>query len=245
MPPGAEAAEGEFGFVLGERRANVLDALALAVPSLARGRTATLVDASEAPDSSERTARQALVPPVSCDIPATRAGDPRFPLSQWEHDQTTAWIVTGSPGCAGDVVTELSAARARGVVALTLEAAALPAHGPGLRVVSATAGVVPEGTASDPRGDELRRFSAALGHLTWWTALGRDASTLARLALRDLPADLATLPATVLDRRRRARERLSAARARLWTTDSSGWSAAHTMPRSVCALDVRAQSTSR
>jgi hypothetical protein len=44
-----------------------------------------------------------------------------------------AWLVSGSPRCAINVVGELSEAQVRGVVALTLEAAALPVHASGLR----------------------------------------------------------------------------------------------------------------
>ncbi len=183
-------------------------------------------------------AHLALSPPVSCDIPAMTAGDARFPIAQWAHAKTPAWIVSGSPRCATDLVTELSAARVPGVVALTLEAAVLPPHPPGLRVVSASAGVVPNGLASDSRDEELKRFAAALGRVTWWTALGRDASTLARLAVSDLPADLATDPTIVRQRRLLARERLAESRARLWTSESAGWSGAQTMPRTVCTVDA-------
>ena len=47
----------------------------------------------------------------------------------------------------------------------------------------------PEADPRDPRGEELRRFTATLGRAGWWTALGRDAATLARRALLALPVD--------------------------------------------------------
>jgi hypothetical protein len=149
--------------------------------------------------------------------------------------------VTGSPGCARDVVGELSAAHARGLVALTLEAAALPVHGPGLRVVTASAAVVPETAAEDTRDDELRRFAATLGAVSWWTALGRDAATLARVAVRQLPTDSAGEAHEVTARRTRARSLLADSRARLWTTESTAWQADHTMKRTICAVDAPAK----
>jgi hypothetical protein len=171
-------------------------------------------------------------------MPAARAGDPRFPLAPWEKQKTTAWLVTGSPSCARDLAGELSAAHARGLLALTLEAAALPPHAAGLRVLSASAGIVPNSAASDTRDDELRRFETTLGDVSWWTALGRDAATLARTAVRQLPPGLASDAHEVAERRAQARDRLQASRARLWTTEAAGWSPDRTMKRSICAVDA-------
>jgi hypothetical protein len=244
VPPAEAVATHAFGFVLGEPRREVIDALGRAAPSLGTDGVAPVVDESEvtvfaAPGG--RLGGMTLMPAVSCDVPANRAGDPRFPLSKWEHDKTHAWLVSGSPGCARDVVGELSASRARGLVALMLEAAALPVHGAGLRVVSASAGVVPETAAEDTRDDELRRFAATLGAVSWWTALGRDAATLARVGVRQLPTDSAGEAHEVTDRRARARTLLAASRARLWTTESTAWQADHTMKRTICAVDAPAR----
>jgi hypothetical protein len=244
VPPGEAVATHAFGFVLGEPRGEVIDALARAAPSLGTEGVAPVVDESEVaalPAQGARVGGLTLLPAVSCDVPANRAGDPRFPLSTWEHEKTHAWLVSGSPVCARDVVGELSAAHARGLVALTLEAAALPVHGPGLRVVSASAGVVPETAAEDTRDDELRRFAATLGSATWWTALGRDAATLARVAVKQLPTGSAGEAHEVTDRRARARSLLAASRARLWTTESTAWQEGHTMKRTICAVDAPAR----
>jgi hypothetical protein len=80
--------------------------------------------------------------------------------------------------------------------------------------------------------------SATLGPIDWWTALGRDASTLARLAVQRLPDDEARDAATVAARRTTVRDALAATHTRLWTTETGGWAAAHTMRRTVCAIDV-------
>jgi len=244
VPPAEAMATLAFGFVLGEPRRDVIDALGRAAPVLGTDAVALVVDESELaalPPQGGRVGGMTLLPAVSCDVPANRAGDPRFPLSAWEHQRARAWLVSGSPSCARDVVGELTASHARGLVALTLEAAALPIHGPGLRVVSASAGVVPETAAEDTRDDELRRFAATLGAVSWWTALGRDAATLARVAVRQLPADTAGEVHEVAARHARARTLLADSRARLWTTESTAWQANRTMKRTICAVDAPAR----
>lgn len=241
LVPPFERGTGMFGFVLGESRANVIAALADAVPSLASERVAPIIDQSELPLYPPQGGRMGplnFLGPISCDIPATNAGDPRFPIAEWDHGKVRAWLVSGSPTCARAVIAELSAAHARGTAALTLEAAVLPAHFPGLRVVTASAGVVPGGATSDGRDDELERFSATLGDVSWWTALGRDAATLVRLGVNHLPTDVAISPKAVADRRVAARNMLASARARLWTSEATSWTSAHTMTRTVCAMDV-------
>jgi hypothetical protein len=140
-----------------------------------------------------------------------------------------------------DLVSELSAARATGVVALTLEAAVLSPHPVGLRVVTAAAGVVPSNPVGDPRQEELMRFSATLGRATWWTALGRDAATLARVAVQQLPIDTVSDIRSVGERRAKARDLLATARARLWTTEAAGWGTQRVMKRTLCALDAPAK----
>ena len=243
VPPDEAVATHAFGFVLGEPRREVLAALSRAASSLGTEGVAPVADQSEVtalPAQGGRVGEMTLLPAVSCDVPANRAGDPRFPLSKWEHDRTHAWLVSGSPGCARDIVGELSAVHARGLVALTLEAAALPAHPAGLRVVSASAGVVPETAAEDTRDDELRRFAATLGAVSWWTALGRDAATLARVGVRPLPTDSAGEAHEVTARRARARTLLADSRARLWTTESAAWQGDHTMKRTICVVDAPA-----
>jgi len=241
-PPDVDGSS-PFGFVLGEPRENVIGTLIRAAPSLASQTVVPVVDASEAllyPPQGGRIAGLTLSPPVSCDIPAAQAGDPRFPIMQWGHDKTRAWLISGSSACAADVVAELSAAHARGVAALTLEAAALPPRAGGLRVVSVEAGVVPTTAPGDPREEEVERFSATLGHVGWWTALGRDAATLARVALRQLPATAVNQPRGVTERRATARDLLASARARLWTTEVTGWGEGRRMKRALCARDAPA-----
>lgn len=243
VPPDDAPGTSAFSFVLGQSRSSVVDALLRAAPALGSGGVAPVVDASEVasfPPQGGRVGALTLLPPVSCDIPPVRAGDPRFPVSQWEHDGTHAWLVSGAADCTRDLVKELSATHARGIVGLTLEGASLPAHPSSLRILSASAGAVPGTAFGDARDEYLRRFTARLGTATWWTALGRDAATLARVAMKPLPADTIAEAQAVATRRAQARDALAAARAPLWSTESTGWASSHVMPRTVCAIDVPA-----
>jgi hypothetical protein len=240
--------------VLGESRARVIDALVRAAPALAAPGSIVdpLIDTGESgiyPARGGPFGGLELGPPLSCDMPPVQAGAPRFPIAQWEANKRHGWLVSGSPECAADVTAELSAAHTRGVVALTLEAAALPAHATSLHVITASAGVIPETGESaagrtdshDARDDELHRFESTLGRISWWTALGRDAATLARLALRHLPPDLASDARSVAERRSAARDQVAAAITHLWSTEASGWggsSETQRMRRTVCAVDV-------
>jgi hypothetical protein len=243
VPPVDGPGTSAFSFVLGQSRSSVVDALVKAAPALASGGVAPVVDASEVasfPAQGGRVGALTLLPPVSCDIPPTRAGDPRFPVSQWDHDGAHGWLVSGAADCARDLVRDLSGPHGRGVVGLTLEAASLPVHGPSLHVFSASAGVVPVAALGDVRDESLRRFTARLGTATWWTALGQDAGTLARVAIRALPTDTIAETQTVTARRARARDALEAARAPLWSTEATGWGPSHVMPRTVCAIEAQA-----
>lgn len=249
-PPLESVVAGGFGFVLGESNESVVESLVRAAPSMAGERAAPIVEAADMamyPPQGGHLGTLAVSPPISCDAAAARAGDPRFPVATWTRDKTHAWLVGGSQGCARDVVGELTAAHAWGVVALTLQAASLPGHATGLRVVSASAGVIPAGGESTaeksgtPQDDELQRFSAKLGVASWWTALGRDAGTLARLAVDGLETTTATDPHVVAERRARARDLLASARTRLWSTEAAGWTDTHAMRRTICAIDAPAR----
>ncbi len=117
----------------------------------------------------------------------------------------------------------------------------MPPHAASLKVVSAAAGIVPSAAAGDVRDDELARFTDRLGVVGWWTALGRDATTLARQAIRAQPEGTTSDAKSVTALRARARDELAKARARLWTSETSGWAPGHLVSRTVCAVEVPAQ----
>jgi hypothetical protein len=91
----------------------------------------------------------------------------------------------------------------------------------------------------EPPSSELRRYASAFGGAPdYWTALGRDAATIARLSV--MPQDLGETVSQegVAALRDAVRQRIAIARARLWTTDARGWGGGHAMPRTVCVMDL-------
>lgn len=244
LPPDSKVHWNEYAFALGVSRAEVYASLLRAVPELGRGDVVPVVDASELPSLPSKGGEYGpfrILPPVSCDVPTPRAGEPRFPIAAWDKANARAWLVSGAPSCARDVVTELAPrAKAGSLVALTLEAAALTPPSSALRVVSAAAGIVPVVPASMLRDSELRRFVAAFGaqRLTWWTALGRDAATIARRVVMSLPTDSATSVDAVAKRRDTARASLAGVRVRLWTTEARGFDGKNAMARNLCSMDL-------
>jgi hypothetical protein len=249
-PPERDEDVGAYGFVLGASREETIEALLRGVPGFATEPVAPVVDASEwKPQAAGEPAvpsRTNLLPPVSCDAPIVRAGTPRFPFAEWQSAKVHGWMVSGSPPCAAALLAELSS-RPRGlerpVVALTLEAASRPLHGGAVRVVTASAGIVPS-RASTTGDDEVRRFGAVLGDetVTYWASLGRDAGTLARVALGKLPAAAVAEPRAVASRRAEARDDLASVRAPLWSTEAAGFAdlprGGHALHRTICAIDL-------
>ena len=231
LAPPTSAKTGGFTFLLGEALEPVVTALAASLAASAHGRAAVIAPVVEgdAARAFERGLRLdgTFRAPVSCDLRAARAGEPRFPVASWAAAGVHAWLLATSPECASDVVHEVGARAQGGVFALTLDAAGLTARpAQGSRVLAAAAGIVPAGagTADDPRELEARKMAVQLGgQPTWWAALGRDAGALARKALSTLPEDTVTLPAEIAKRHRDARDALAAARVGLWTTDAQGF----------------------
>ena len=242
----------EFGFVLGTPKALVYAALAQAVPALAgRHVVAPVIDESErtffpahggtfgALTLDERS-------PISCDVTSVTAGQPRFPIGDWQRDKIHSWLVTGGPLCAADVVDEVGASATKGVIALSLEAATdlrdvhLP---PGLRVVTASTGAIPMGADDAPRDSALSRYTATFGEkLDWWTALGRDAALLARQGVLSLEAGASTTDANrVTALHAQVRDKILGARAELWSTDATGFGETRVIDRPICVMDVPAR----
>ncbi len=229
-----------YGFVLGEPRKSVLEALARFAPALTTSLIVPVVDAGELAVQASREGGEGLAfsAPISCDIPAGRAGEARFPVGRGPRDRTRAWLVSGSSDCTAEVIDELTSEHTRELVVLSLEAAEFPLHTSQVRVVTAQAGIVPGTPDGDPREDEARRFVGTLGSLDWWAALGRDAATLARQAVQQLPADEATEPNAVSARRKAARDALADGHVRLWSSNALDFGPTNAMRRNVCAFDV-------
>jgi hypothetical protein len=226
-----------FSFSIGGSRSDVLRALVGAAPSLTTTAVTPVVEPSEEGEPAIEVAGLHWALARVCGA-STGSPDDAGLAARPADSRSHAWLVSGAGSCAADLAIELGRDRSQGTIALTLEAARLLPPIAGLRVVTARAGIVPVAGADDPRAGEVARFSVALGSLTWWAALARDAATLGRSAVLDMSNDRATTPQAVAERRRLARDRLAAARARLWSTEAAGWSGAHTIERTVCALDA-------
>jgi hypothetical protein len=247
--PPSQVMPKDFGFVLGTSRSHVYAALAAAVPEIAgKHVVAPVIDESERQDFPAHGGVFGVLTlderaPISCDVTSAMAGQPRFPIGDWQRADIHAWLVTGGPLCARDVVDEIGSNGGKGTIALTLEASTeLPmAKVPsGLRVIAASTGAIPIGPGDAPRDSELRRFTAAFGaRLDWWTALGRDAATLARQAVLALSATEDSREATrVSQLHTNVRDRLASAHADLWSTDAQGFGTSRVIDRPICVMDL-------
>jgi hypothetical protein len=259
-----EAAKpGRFSFMLGQPIEPVIRALAQAVSKgPAHGRVvATVVEGNALaafthgfnPSPPEDDSGPGAPPPlqwrapVACDVQALAAGEPRFPVVSWAAAGVRAWVLATGAECAADVIHELGARAAGGTIALTLETAGVAVKpAPGVRFITAAAGIMPLGAGApdDYREIEARRMASQLGgHASWWAALGRDAGALARKALASLPTDTVTLAPDIAKRHEDARDALRTARVGLWTTDAPGFvgagSSVQLMPRDIRVFEVR------
>ena len=182
--------------------------------------------------------------PLSCDLAPTRAGDSRFPLGAWDKAGVRRWLVAGSTQCAADVLAGLGQGSRTGQLGLALEASDLPERPrptSGLRLVAATAGIVPLALASptDPRvKDALSMVQRTGAREGWWTAVAHDAAALARVALAKLPDDTVSDAESIADRRAFVRRGLVEGRAPLWTSERQGFDAARNLPRTIRAVEL-------
>ena len=234
---------GAFGFSLGEPIENELRALAEALRARAIAKAAVVAAPSLEADARAIFAPPglAVLPPVSCDVEATRAGDPRFPVASWLQEGARGWIVAGPVECARDVLREVGARSKGGVVGLTLEGTATTARAPQLRVVGTAAGVVPVASlqAQNVVPDDVRAYMAQFAaRPSWWTALGRDAGILARQAVVQLPLDTTADAAVIAQRRNLVNTQLPLMKAILWTSDGDGFSGGHALKRTLKVVEL-------
>jgi hypothetical protein len=251
------ARAGNFTFVLGQPLALVIQALlsaALPSPGQRGWPVAPVVEGDAAELFVEGFSFNSNVPwraPVSCSVQAAKAGEPRFPVASWRAAGVHTWLLASSSECANDVIHEVEASGNGGVFALALEAAgATEQAAQGVRLLAASAGIVPLQTHMTSPGDAREVDALAMvarlgGTLSWWAALGRDAGVLARKALSKMPLDTVTARADIARRRRDARDALSAARVSLWTTETEGFEVAqgsssegHAIMRTIRVVDL-------
>jgi hypothetical protein len=180
--------------------------------------------------------------PVACDTELRSAGESRFPFGAWDKAGVARWIVVGSPSCADDLFRGLASRSRRGTVALGLEASETSERPrAGIRLLSVAAGVVPlaSAPAEDPRVVDVRQMVARTGApARWWTALGRDATVLARRALASLPTDTTEATDEIARRRATVTRSLHEVKAPLWTSERDGFDGAGMVERTMKVVEL-------
>ena len=182
---------------------------------------------------------------TGCDVTAPQAGEPRFPIMQWEKSGLRGIIISGPGECAQDVVLDDRPLFANEpTFALTFDAAESAeivervTKGTRARVLSAQAGLFPVLEATLESDAELIRYVDSFAvRPTWWAALGRDAGLLAHRAVSPLPTEGATDVREVTQRRSIVVGGLMATRGRLWTTEAEGFGQNRTIPRTLSVLE--------
>jgi len=156
---------------------------------------------------------------ASCQAVAERAGEPRFPIAVWKRERVHALTLMSDAACALDVEAELVRARLKPTLLCGLECAEL---------------AVGQGRSLEWYGIQAGRFPSAsrVGTpLTFYEALGHDAASLAKVALRDFPLERVDDAKGVVELHARAERGLSAASAELWSTEERGFSGGRVLAR--------------
>jgi hypothetical protein len=250
LHPGSEPPQAST-LLFGTGRGDELPQLASALTAAGMSKVALVTDAQGdralEVGAIETQGMVSLAQVTGCDVLPAQAGEPRFPVYQWEKLGLRGVIVSGPGECARDVVYESKTFYGREpTFAFTLDAAEAASevqhllHGTRARVLSAHAGLFPVLT-DDPEqmGDvDLASYAAAFGvRPTWWAALGRDAGVIARRAVSPLPAEGAQDQREVAQRRSIVVGGLIATRMKLWTTEAQGFGQDRTIARTIKVVE--------
>ena len=126
-------------------------------------------------------------------------------------------------------------------VALTLDDGSTTARAPNVTLLGTQVGVVPV-LATRPEGvsdPDVRAYMTQFGtRPSWWTALGRDAGTLARNAVSVLPLDASSDATVIAQRRSLVQFRVGTATAHLWTSEVQGFASGHALKRTVRVVEL-------
>ncbi len=217
-----------FCFVAGEARKTSLDLLVADLEKRAgknRPKVAAITGASaEAALGQMKSSVVDLLAPLRCEPPYSQS---RLPLAEWRTQGVHDFLVSAPSGC---VRTLLSALTRGAEVGLALEATSAEETVPsGVHAFA----IAPIAT---PQLDDYKQKSGAKP--SYWTAVGHDAALLAHTAEVGLPNDRTTSSSEITRRRESARSALLTAKATLWTTDASGFSADYKLPRTLRVVDL-------
>jgi hypothetical protein len=238
-------------YLFGTGRGDELPQLASALTSAGMSKVALVTNAEGERalevGAIETQGMVSLAQVTGCDVLPAQAGEPRFPVYQWEKAGLRGVIVSGPGECARDVVYESHVFYGREpTFAFTLDAAEAAAdvqhllHGTRAHVVSAQAGLFPVLTDKpEQMGDiDLASYVSAFGvRPTWWAALGRDAAAIAKRAVSPLPAEGAADQREVTQRRSIVVGGLLATRMKLWTTEAQGFGQDRSIARTIKVVE--------
>jgi hypothetical protein len=228
-----------WSFVLGQSRDEELGALAddLAARNMAKA----AVVASAPTPILEGRGFPLFLPLAPCNVELARAGEPRFPLADWEKQGVRGVLVAGPVECARDVVRELGLGRKPITVALTLDAGSTTARASNVTILGVQVGVIPvlatrPEAVADP---DVRAYMSQFGaRPSVWTALGRDGGALARAAVSVLPMDTTSDPIAIGQRRSLVQSRIATTKTRLWTSEGDGFASAHALKRTLRVVEL-------
>jgi hypothetical protein len=161
-------------------------------------------------------------PELPCDVAAPSAGQLRFPVQLWRKEDVRAILLLGDAACARQVLTELRSVRYRPTLAFGFESAPALSAREGAPGVHVAAGRFPRGKAS-------------ASDVSWYEALGHDAASLAREALREFSLNRVEERREVERLHERARANLLRATAPLWSSEQRGLAGAPTLRRALTA----------
>lgn len=218
--PQEPAKDARYTFVIGESEEAV--AAALTEAASRGGRKAARIGGPPAAEA-DRVA--------SCEARAVRAGELRFPLADWRKQGVGAIALAGPAYCARDAFLELGTSRWAPSLIVGLEAIGFEVP----KTYAGSVSVAHAGLMGTGRRDAaMDAWVRSHGDMpSWWAALGRDASVLARAALAVLPRGAASDAAEVRRRRNAVQHALETAAAGLWTTTATGFAGGRKIERAI------------
>jgi hypothetical protein len=238
-----------MGRVLGENHATELASLGRSLVAYEHPR-ALLVSNTDGERVLEVSALEAaqgmtMVGSVACDAPVPKAGASRYPFAQLRAEKRPSLVVSGNESCGRLVAQEITrywtgdlwVGFALGSAPSKAVIDALPAS---VHALSLTAGTFDVAKADAPKDSDFASYVKQFGEPpSWWTALGRDAATLAAGAVTPLPLDGVSTNDQVAQRLALVAAGLRVVRAPLWTTEQEGFGESRTMARTLVVKDVR------